>query len=88
MVPIAKLLARIRWDAQFGRAEFELGYWDRVLRAVVRVPLRQVRQEGGAFTIDDERGGVRRIPLHRVRLVTRNGEAIWRRAPPDDQPRP
>ena len=87
MVPIGKLLARIRWDAAYGRGEFELGYWDRVFRAVVRVPMRNVRHESGAFIIEDDRGVQRRVPLHRVRLVVRDGVPIWRRAPMSDRAR-
>ena len=32
MQPIDKLLARIRWDREFGGAVFELGYYDRMGR--------------------------------------------------------
>lgn len=42
MVPLHEILARIRWDAEFGRGEFALGYWDRVLGRLVVVPLSEV----------------------------------------------
>ena len=37
MIPIHHLLSRIRWDPDFGRGEFVLGYYDRILEEVVRV---------------------------------------------------
>jgi uncharacterized protein (UPF0248 family) len=84
MIPIQDLLRRIQWDAEFGRADFEIGYFDRVTRGIVRVPFRFVRFETGerfAFDAVEEDGSVHSVPLHRVREVWRNGESIWRRAP-------
>jgi uncharacterized protein (UPF0248 family) len=43
MIPIHRLLARIRFDAQFGRARFELAYLDRARKALVRLPLERMR---------------------------------------------
>lgn len=30
MQPIHEVLARIRWDAEFAKGRFVIGYWDRV----------------------------------------------------------
>ena len=82
MQPIHQLLARIRFDADFGRAHFEIGYFDREDRVVHRVALHEVGFPAGErrmLTLPDEGGGVRRIPLHRVREVYRDGRLIWRR---------
>ena len=38
MIPIHQLLSRIRWDPEFGRGTFDLGYFDRVEERVVIVP--------------------------------------------------
>ena len=80
--PILALLQRIRWDADFGRAEFTLGYHDRVRRALVTVPFERIRIEPGkpfSFTAVEADGSLHEVPLHRVREVHRNGELIWRR---------
>jgi len=42
MIPIHALLARIRWDPAFGRGEFVIGYYDRVARRIVHMPLRRL----------------------------------------------
>ena len=84
MIPIQDLLHRIQWDAKFGRAEFEIGYYDRVTRAIVHVPFRRVHFERGehfAFEAVENDGSVHTVPLHRVREVWRNGERIWQRPP-------
>jgi len=42
MAPIHELLNRIRWDPEFGRGNFELGYFDRVEGRVIVVPFREL----------------------------------------------
>jgi len=82
MIPIRELLGRIRWDPAFKGPKFELGYWDRVERRIVHVPLERVKFAQGtrlAFDALDERGAVHTVPLHRVRAVWRDGTLIWQR---------
>ncbi len=43
MLPIHRLLSRIRWDPRFGAGEFMLGYCDRIARRTILVPLREAR---------------------------------------------
>jgi uncharacterized protein (UPF0248 family) len=84
MIPIQDLLHRIQWDPDFGKAEFEIGYYDRMTRAVVRVPFRRVHFESGehfAFEAVEDDGSVHTVPLHRVREVWRDGTLIWARRP-------
>jgi uncharacterized protein (UPF0248 family) len=85
MTPIHELLSRIRWDAEFGRGDFVVGYYDRVAQAIVRVPLRQVffdHARDFACEIVDDEGEVHMVPLHRIREVSRDGVLIWQRDPP------
>lgn len=87
MLPIHELLARIRWDAEFGNATFIIGYWDRVARRIIHVPWGQVQHgEASAPGLDVQGpdGVLRRIPLHRIRVVFRNGQPIWRRNVPGE----
>jgi len=87
VTPLHELLARVRWDSEFGAAQFVIGYWDRVRRAEVKVPIGQIRFEPGkheVFEAVEEDGTVHPVPLHRVRSVWRNGELIWHRPEPRD----
>lgn len=82
MTPLHELLSRIRWDADFGAAHFELGYYDRVADRLVRVDLRDLsfdRENRALLRLVDENGDARSVPMHRVKEVWRNGRAIWRR---------
>jgi uncharacterized protein (UPF0248 family) len=85
MTPIQALLARIRWDRDFGRGEFTIGYWDRIARRVVRVPLARVELDPAnraRLTATEPDGSVHEVPLHRIREVWRDGQLIWRRRAP------
>ena len=89
MTPIHELLARIRWDPEFGRGRFAIGYWDRVAAKVLHVDLRDIAWDEDNptfFDLVDEDGVTHSIPYHRVREVWRNGELIWQRHPPGDMP--
>jgi uncharacterized protein (UPF0248 family) len=83
MTPIKELLSRIRWDPEFGRGVFVVGYEDHVAGGVVRVPFSAIKAESGDgffFSLVDDQGGERTIPYHRVREVLRDGVVIWHRA--------
>jgi uncharacterized protein (UPF0248 family) len=82
MQPLHRLLHRIRWDPEFAKGEFALGYFDRIIRAEKIVPFRRVEIDPhwpGIFSFRDEDGAVSRIPLHRVRTVYRDGVILWQR---------
>ncbi len=82
MTPIRSLLARIRWDPQFGAGAFTLGYYDRIARSIVTVPLANVHVEPGnrfSFTAIEPDGSVHEVPFHRVREVRRDGQLLWER---------
>jgi uncharacterized protein (UPF0248 family) len=91
MLPLDQLLHRIKWDAEFGKAEFALGYYDRVLDEETIVPFASVTFDGqrdDTFTFTDQDGVAHHIPMHRVRTVYRNGAPIWRRPPQPPSGRP
>ncbi len=82
MITIRDLLNRIRWDREYGRGEFTVGYYDRVEGRIILVTLVQVRfdpDDHFSFQLTDAAGEPLSIPLHRVCEVYRNGEIIWHR---------
>jgi uncharacterized protein (UPF0248 family) len=82
MITIRELLSRIRWDREYGRAEFAIGYFDRVEGRIVVVPLGEIRFTSGdsfSFQLTDREGVEVSIPLHRICRVYRNNELIWQR---------
>ena len=84
MIPIHKLLSRIRWDPEFARGSFQLGYYDRAEDRVVLIPFAQVgfpADSPQVFQIIDPEGQVHRVPFHRVREVYKDSQLIWHRGP-------
>lgn len=82
MIPIQDLLHRIQWDPDFGKADFMIGYYDRVDDRIIRVPFQRIhltRGEHFSFDLIADDGAVHMVPFHRVREVWRNGELIWKR---------
>jgi len=82
VITIRELLNRIRWDPEYGRGEFAIGYFDRIEKRVVVIPLGEARFSGGdnsSFQLVDAEGEPVSIPLHRVCEVYRNGELVWNR---------
>jgi uncharacterized protein (UPF0248 family) len=84
VIPIQDLLNRIRWDPEFSKSEFAVGYDDHVAKRIVKVPFRRIHFAAGehfSFDAVEDDGTVHTVPLHRVREVWRDGELIWRRGP-------
>lgn len=81
MTTIRELLNRIRWDQDYGRGEFAVGYLDRYEQRIVVVPLGEVRfqPDDHSLVLYDAAGEPMAIPLHRIYEVYRNGELIWHR---------
>jgi uncharacterized protein (UPF0248 family) len=82
MITIRELLNRIRWDREYGRAEFAIGYFDRVEDRILIVPLGEILfTSGGSFSfqLTDREEVEVSIPLHRICRVYRNHELIWQR---------
>ncbi len=82
MIPLHELLARIRWDPEFGRGEFRIGYLDHSREELVYVSLSDVREDPdshSSFEVTGDEGVARNIPYHRVKEVWKDGALIWRR---------
>lgn len=84
MQPIAEVLNRIHRDPDFGRGHFEIGYYDRLEKHIIRASFNEVSQLPGnkfSFHVFDEDGVAHCVPVHRVREVYKDGELIWKREP-------
>lgn len=82
MITIRALLDRIRWDPDFGHADFAIGYFDRIEERIIVVPFATLGfdpDDHFSFQLTDSDGQICTIPLHRVCEVYRNGQRIWQR---------
>lgn len=82
LIPIHELLSRIRWDKEFGKGEFVIGYYDRIEDRIIRVPMCELTfkpNEHFSFELENHEGELHSIPLHRIREVLKDGQLIWHR---------
>lgn len=82
MQPIHELIDRIRWDEDFGKGDFTIGYYDRVLDRIITVPFRELHIDSSdrfSFQVVDEDGAIHSVPYHRVKQVHKDGKLIWHR---------
>ena len=82
MIPIHELLNRIRWDPEFARGDFQLGYYDRAEDRIILVPFKEVSfpaESPQTFQLTDAEGQRHHIPFHRVREVYKDAQRIWHR---------
>ncbi len=82
MKPLREILSKIRWDEEFGKGRFEIGYDDHLEKRIVRIPFEEVVFEEGnpfSFQIRNPEGETVIIPYHRVREVYKDGNLIWQR---------
>ncbi len=82
MIHIHKLLSRIQWDRDFGRGDFEIGYYDRILDTIIRVPFSKIIIDPASrdvIKVMDLDGEIHSIPLHRIKEVYKDNELIWQR---------
>lgn len=82
MIPIHELLNRIRWDEDYGNADFVIGYYDRVENRILKVHLKELffdKEDHFDFELIDDVGEAHTIPLHRIKEVYRDGDLVWRR---------
>lgn len=82
MQPIHELLNRIHWDKDFARADFIIGFYDRVEKHIIQKSMKEVcfdKNDHYFFHFYDDEGEEHSVPLHRIKEVFRNGELIWHR---------
>lgn len=82
MIPIYELLSRIRWDKKFGSGCFEIGYYDRLLDRIIRVPFANIvfnQDDRSTIHIMDRDGVIHGVPLHRIYQVFKDNVLIWDR---------
>jgi uncharacterized protein (UPF0248 family) len=79
MLPINKLLDKIRWDSREDVADYTIGYKDRFKEELVFIPLTSVVRDGSYLRAKDGKGKEIVIPTHRIRQVVKKGMVVWER---------
>ncbi len=80
MKPIKDVLNKIIWDAREKPSAYVIGCYDRVKDKIIEIAFTDITRIEEGFLILERGGQETMIPLHRVRIVKKNGEVVWRRS--------
>ena len=78
MKPVQDVLNQIKWDKQLKPEDYSVEYID--FGKLVSIPYTAIKKIEGLFMIVEKNGEETNIPLHRIRIVKKNGEVIWQRS--------
>ena len=76
MMPIIKLLNKIKWDDRENPDDYELGYYDRVEDKLIWIKYNTIQRMDGMFMILI---GEVCIPTHRIKVVKNQDKVVWER---------
>lgn len=82
MTPLHELLNRIRWDPEFGKGRFVIGYADHIAGKLNHIEFSDFYidpENRFMFDLWDDNGVMHHIPFHRVKEVLKDGTPIWQR---------
>ena len=75
MKPIQDVLNQIKWDKKCKPGDYTIEYLDfGKLKSMAYADIKRI--EGSFMIVGADEAN---IPLHRVRIVRKNGEIIWQR---------
>ncbi|MBD3318964.1 DUF504 domain-containing protein [Candidatus Woesearchaeota archaeon] len=77
MIPIHELLNKIKWDDRENPDEYVLVYLD--FGTLREIPYAALQDIEGSFMVVYVDGKTSHIPLHRIKMVKKNGKTIWKR---------
>jgi len=78
MRPVQDVLNQIKWDKKLKPEEYTVEYID--FGKLVSIPYTAIKNIEGLFMIIEKDGNEVNIPLHRIRIIKKNGEIIWQRS--------
>lgn len=77
MILINDLINKIKWDDRENPDEYELEYLD--LNKLVKIAYTDIQKIDGSFMVLRIDGKETYVPLHRIKIVRKNGKIIWQR---------
>jgi len=79
MITIKELINKIKWDKRENPEDYILAYWDNMTRKLVEFPYKAIKETSKNFITIEIDGEEKEIPLHRMKLVKKKGETVWKR---------
>ena len=75
---IKDFLNKIKWDKRENPEDYEIFYFDRILKKLIPIKFTEILEIEGSF-LKLDRVEETYIPLHRVRKIIKKGKTVWER---------
>lgn len=79
MEPIINIINKIKWDKRESPEDYTIGYEDRVSKQIIEVKFAEIKRIEDNFMVLERNLEEVSIPLHRVRVVKKKEEVVWKR---------
>jgi len=79
MTTIKQLLDRIKWDESLKPEDFRVYYLDRIKKKLMEIRYVDINKIEGGYIVFEKNNEEVRIPLHRIKRVTKSGFTFWKR---------
>lgn len=79
MIPIQKLLNKIKWNKTDNPKDYVLYYYDRVEDKLIPLKYADIIRNEDNFLRVEREGKEVYIPLHRIKKVAKKNQVIWKR---------
>ena len=79
MISIKDLINKIKWDKRENPEDYVLAYWDSMADKLVEFPYKAIKEISKNFITLEIDGEEKEIPIHRMKLVKKKGEVVWKR---------
>ncbi|MFW6449571.1 MAG: DUF504 domain-containing protein [Nanoarchaeota archaeon] len=80
MLTEKEFLNKIKWDPRENIKDYALMYYDRVEKKLEELKITQVNIQDNFFVFDNFEGETINIPLHRIRMIKKKEEIVWKRS--------
>lgn len=78
MQKLIDLLNKIKWDKRENPDDYALYYLDRITNEYKEIKFNYIKEIEGSFIVLNDEDETH-IPLHRFKIVKKNGLVVWRR---------
>lgn len=76
---ILDILNKIKWDKRENPKDYTIFYYDRVEGALKEAKFENIKEIDNLFIILEDEEGEIHIPLHRIKLIKKKQEIVWKR---------
>jgi uncharacterized protein (UPF0248 family) len=83
---IVDLINKIKWDENENPGDYVIGYEDRISKEIIEIKFTEIKKIEDNFMVLERDLEEVNIPLHRIRIVKKQGKVVWERTKAREEP--